>query len=276
MKKIALIFLALCLFSGCTSEFERQNQVSQLELQLEQERQRLDIPRDIWQTYVNDFKDRKCGGWEYQWGKNWRYWAIRDAEEYFTSSKSSMPLIVEKRRLQDVEALLIQEIVNLNQKYDTLNARFSDFVKRLSDDELKIYEEISSRNQTNPATAELNRRRLSNIMSEEHKQMLEQMLREASDLEEQKVVLVEKINTHDQRVAAYDQRIPAHAQAVALQEQRQRETIQAFGRALQEAGEQQQQYYQRQSEWVQRENQRLQLQQINTNLYNINRTLRGW
>ena len=112
--------LAIFLFSGCMSEVERQAQVSQLNLQLEQERQRLDIPKDMWQEYVTNFKDRKCYGYEYQWGRNWRYWAVKDAEEYFTSHPLQRAA-VEQARINRGYELLAQEVNQYNQEYDKLN-----------------------------------------------------------------------------------------------------------------------------------------------------------
>ncbi|MHC4463654.1 MAG: hypothetical protein ACYS30_19820 [Planctomycetota bacterium] len=230
MKEIVFLLLTIFLFSGCMSEAERQAQISQLNLQLEQERQRLDIPKDVWQEYVTHFKDRKCAGWEYQWGRNWRYWAIKDAEKYFQQNS----LMLERSRLSITETLLRNEVESLNQKYESLNSCITDFVKGLSDDELKVYEKISSQNQTNPATVELNKRRLDNVMSQENKKMFEQILREATNLEAEKALLVGKIDAHDKQVAVYNQKLITLQQAVAIREQRNREAIQAFGKDLQQ------------------------------------------
>ncbi len=168
---------------------------------------------------------------------------------YYTS-QYSQNLNQVRSRLSMTETSFRNEAESLNQKYVLLNSRITAFIQGLSDNELEVYGEINSKinsqNLNDPASAELNKRRLDKVLSQENKKIWEQIIQDVAVLEIEKATLIAKIKTHDQQVSAYNQRLLAYSQTVAIQqqrnreEQRNREAMQAFGNALKTYGAQQQ------------------------------------
>jgi len=309
MKKL-IIFIILTLvltgcrhgiYSGFIPETKRQADANLLDQQLESERQRLDIPQEMWSDYVSNFKQRKCYGWEYQWGKNWRYWGIKDAEQYFKDyierqrlisrikeenpdnwqetlldqdieiiqkeGKSSIANAQTLSRIERDKNLLLEHGNHLKQNYDKLNSEYANFLSQLTDEQLEAYQKLITEIKLDRLeNAELLKRKIQAILTAEQWAELVSF-----------VNCQLKLNHQTQKLFAVAQQVDAEElrvrQAIAIQAEQQRQAIQAFGKGLKETGEQQMKWYQQQKEWVQRENQPLELNRISRSLQSIDRKL---
>lgn len=215
MKKLFIFIILPSVLTGCRhgiyssflSEKERQAEANLLDQQLEAERQKLDIPQEMWGKYIDNFKQRKCGGWDYQWGKNWRYWAIKDAEEYFNAYidrqaiikqfKKNNPLnwqktllkhdisqIVSNRastpgpeirlaQIQNEKLLILQDSTFLQNQFNDWNSKYQSFLSGLDDERLKKYNGfINEINTQPPEGIELFKREVQKLLSKEEYEVL--------------------------------------------------------------------------------------------------------
>jgi hypothetical protein len=260
MKRIVFILIVIFLFSGCVSEAERENQISQLNLQLEQERQRLDIPQDPWDEYVTNFKNRKCGGWEYQWGKNWRYWAIKDGEEYFTSSHPLITSIVEQHRINRDYNLLVKDVNEFTIKQTDYIRRNVEFLNTLNDDQLSAYKDLTDINLKDKGVDLqyfpewlIQEKKLENLLSREQLQKYLALGIEAGELNKEIVQLnqrytklVQRQQGNNQVVQTYIQLLPTIWQIRQQQAEADRQRFEQLNQQYQQflyRGQQQQQHW---------------------------------